>query len=55
MALRQAAGTALKALGQAPGLKESLFKLATVGAFRQLSTCLKDVVEAKIPEQQVQS
>ncbi len=53
MALRRSALQGLKALGQVPGLKEGLTRLATVGGIRQLTTSLKDVLEAKIPAEQV--
>ncbi|GAB4823211.1 hypothetical protein N2152v2_010257 [Parachlorella kessleri] len=51
MALRQSAFNGLRSLGAVPGLKEGLAKLATVGGLRTLTT-LKEVLEAKIPEQQ---
>ena len=54
MALRQSAFNGLRSLASVPGLKEGLAKLGTVGGLRTLTT-LKEVLEAKIPEQQVGS
>lgn len=51
MALRQSAQV-LRGLSQVSGLTDGLIKLGSFGGVRQLSTNLKDVLEAKIPAEQ---
>ena len=52
--MMRAGAKALQTLAGVPGLKESLLKLGTVGGLRTMMT-LKDVLEAKIPVEQVNS
>lgn len=44
---------ALQTLAGQPALREGLARLASIGGIRMLTTNLKDVLESKIPAEQV--